>query len=105
MIFFNLKIVRDFLLNNGIVYTLRRKRRTGKDTVLVGSYYKHKKLAKVNITYVTQISSPDELKPYYRLSGFDSPESWFEIASKLHKNELPLHLYLVEVIPSNEFLK
>lgn len=98
-IFFNVKSVREFLLDKGYVYTLRKKRkRVGNDVAVVGSYYKRKTIAKVWIERVgiTQIFHWIELAPYFDESGLKSSASeWFELAQKMSGKEL--YLYRVTI--------
>lgn len=97
MIFFNVKEAREHLLKHGFVYTLRSKmRRTGTDIAVQGSYKKHKKLGKVTIEYIGEISYIHQVNPYSQWSGFSSAKEWFDGASRIHKGKLPLYLYKVE---------
>jgi len=99
MIFFNVKQAREYLLEHGFVFTLRGNMgRTGIDIAVQGSYKKHKKLGKVIIDYIGEISYVHQLNPWYTHSGFSSPKEWFEEANRLHKGKLPLYLFRVDMI-------
>jgi len=53
VIFFNMEPVRLYLINNGYVYTLRKKRKIiGWDTAVHGSRYKQTKIGRVFISIV-----------------------------------------------------
>lgn len=103
--YFNVDKVREFLLENGIVYTLRRKRkRVGYDYAFHGSYYKKVKLARIEIDEIKRIKSWIDLIPYVGRSGLmhlaEGPilcaEKWFELAKKLSGDNL--YLYRVTVL-------
>lgn len=104
MIFFNVEPVREFLIINGYVYTLRKKRfRIGNDIAVYGSYYKHKIIAKVFIETVPigQVTNSEILAVYFDYSGLKgSASEWFELAKKLSGDEL--YLYKVSVRNEDE---
>jgi len=113
MIWFKVKPVREFLIINGEVYTLRKKRfRIGNDVAVYGSMYKQKRIGKVNIEVVGKITRVEELLPYVRESGLDSQFSlmmsdeerdhlyptrlevakkWLDLAKKMSGDELYLY--------------
>lgn len=113
VMFFNVKLVREFLLENGEVYTLRKQRkRIGRDTAITGDYYHQNKLAKINIELVGKIIHWSELIKYVMKSGLfpktknmvhlflskafqEKSKEWFELAKKLSGEEL--YLYYVTV--------
>ena len=95
VIFFNVEEARKHLLEKGYVYTLRRKRRTGRDTARSGSYYRFEDLGEVEVEFVKKISAPEELKPYVHASGFKTVEEWLK-----HAEEGADHLYKVTLIKS-----
>lgn len=99
MIFFNVEPVREFLIKNGYVYTLRKKRfRIGNDIAVYGSFCKHETIAKVFIESVPfgQVTNSEMLVLYFDYSGLKSSASeWFELARKLSGDEL--YLYKVTV--------
>jgi len=98
-IFFNVKPVREFLIKNGFVYTLRKRRgRVGNDVAVHGSYYKRKTIAKVFILEVPigKIENSEMLTGFFDESGLKSSASeWFELAKKLSGEEL--YLYKVTI--------
>ena len=61
-----------------------------------GNFKKYLELAKVNVKYIGRIEKPQELKPYFKESGFETVKEWI---SQI-KDGLPAHLYKVSVIPS-----
>lgn len=110
MIFFNVKDVREFLIDMGFVLTLRKKRfRVGNDLAVYGSYFKQNKIGKVFIWEVKKIESYEELIPNVFISGLfkwrgdkefnelkkETAKKWFELAKKLSGDEL--YLYMVSV--------
>lgn len=118
VMFFNVDEVREYLLEHGEVYTLRKKRfRLGKDVAVKGSYFKRETLAKIFIEKAVDepIVYWRQLLPYVTRSGlmkpipigreFDLPtrermkeaeaKKWFELAKKLSGPDL--YLYHVSV--------
>jgi hypothetical protein len=93
VIFFNVEKAREHLLREGFVYTLRRRRREGFDRARVGSYKNFTDLGEVKIKLIKKISSPEELKPFVLLAGFDNLEEWLS-----HVLEGADHLYRVELL-------
>jgi hypothetical protein len=96
VIMFNVKNVRDYLLDHGTVFTLRSAYHQGTESAV---YYDHgwKNLGKVECEFIEFISSPEELDAYEKDSGFGSPIEWFELAYKVHK-KIPLMLYKVTLV-------
>ena len=112
---FDLENVAKFLVENGFVYTIRRKRRSGIET----AFHNGRKLAKVKIEEIGRVFKigPDVLirfndgtkfNEYSRLhylsvfvcySGFKSEKEWIKAIVKLH-GKFPggLYLYRVEVV-------
>ena len=100
-IFFNVPEVRDFLLENGIVFTLRKPRSEGETYAVVGSYYKHKTIAIVKVKLEkADIHYAEDLLPYFFQSGLNqSVYEWFELAKKMSGKTLNLYkVTLVEKI-------
>lgn len=100
MIFFNVQQVREFLLKNGFVYTLRKSRRIGNDLAVYGSYYKQTKIGKCKIQLEATYPIGSEIdlsSEHVKYSSFKSAEEWFNLAKKLCKGELP-YLYKVTLI-------
>jgi len=106
VIFFNVEKVRNFLIEAGYVYTLRKKRfRVGNDTAIYGSRFKQKKIGKVHIGHVMKVTEPTNLVPFVNESGIENralhlyltrlevAKKWFELGVKLSGNDL--HLYKV----------
>jgi len=110
MIFFNIDKVRGYLLQNGIVYTLRKRgRREGRDEAVKGDLKHYTRVATVHVQRITEarqeVTNPQELLPYVEKSGLYNEQdgklasaiAWYSQAKELHKNE-PLQLYAVTVI-------
>jgi len=97
-IYFNIREARNQLLKNGVVYTCKHKKRikinTGVTIARKGNFKKYLELAKVNVQYIGHIKKPQELKPYFKESGFETVKEWI---SQI-KDGLPAHLYKVNVI-------
>jgi len=98
--FFNVESVRNFLIDNGYVFTLRKKRfRIGNDIAVHGSYFKQNRIGKILIETVIRrpIQRPAILTSYFGASGLkSSPEEWFKLATKLSGQNL--YLYKVTLI-------
>lgn len=112
VMFFNVKEVREFLLRNKHVYTIRKKRcRVGNDIAVYGNYYNHTTIAKVWIEEVPvgEVDDWRKLRSYVKKSGLwdssvppdNSALEWYRKARKLHKvilrNPIKLHLYHVSI--------
>jgi len=98
VMFFNVKSVREYLIKNGYVYTLRKKRKIiGPDVAVYGSRYKQKRIGRIFISIVPigKITDSEILVGYFDNSGLsDSASKWLELARKLSGEEL--YLYKVE---------
>jgi len=71
---FNVKEARDFLLTNGFVYTLRpKKRREGREALMYEGFGKKGEL---QVRFVKEIESDEELQTRVERSGFRSVEEW-----------------------------
>ena len=107
MIFFNINEVREYLLKTGTVYTLRRKRREGRDEAVKGDLKLWTRIATVMVTRILkeEVTSPQQLLPYVEKSGLHNPQKrlllsaieWYDRAKQLHKQE-PIFLYAVSII-------
>jgi len=93
MMFFNVEAVREFLLKNGYVYTIRRNnRRVGKDIAVYGSYSKNTKMGNVDIKLVLEnLTSAEQLKPYINESGLENAEDLLKLAQKMSDEKLNLY--------------
>ena len=102
--FFNVKSVREYLLEHGHVFTLRKKRfRIGNDIAVYGSYVKQNRIGKILIETVIRgpIQRPAILISYFGASGLkSSPEEWFKLATKLSGQKL--YLYKVTLLEVNK---
>ena len=103
MIFFNIEEVREFLIKNGFVYTLRKPRNTGQDIAVYGSYYKHKTFAKVFIDFEgADPFTPEALEYYIEKTGLyrgnkkEDSAKWLELEKKLSGEHI--HLYKVSIL-------
>jgi hypothetical protein len=94
MIHFNVEQVGKFLVENGIVYTMRKKRSEGKDLV---SMFK-KTIGRANITLMGPVTDK-LLESHVLQSGFNSIQEWKLVASIVHNADPnKLLLYKVEMI-------
>jgi len=113
MIFFNVEPVRDYLIEHGKVYTLRKKRfRIGNDVAIYGTPFKQNRIGKVYIQPIEKITHFEQLIPYVAESGLLKPRvntglwnpksrdemiarlksrGWLELAKKLSGDELYLY--------------
>ena len=81
-IFFNIKEARDYLIANKMVYTLRKPRKTGDASIMIGNRYRGsvKKIGNGYVSFVEQIVNDKQLEKYVEQSGFKSIEKWREKA-------------------------
>ena len=100
MMFFNNPKVRQFLLREKEVYTLRKKkRREGRDSLVMGRLFKTKKIGTGHISLVKQINglTPTKIKPYVKKSGFKRSEDWFEALKTFTQGNVPKTVYLYRI--------
>jgi hypothetical protein len=101
VISFNVDRVLNYLVKYGEVYTIRkwRKGKIGKDhyTKDLNQYEHGDILGDCFIEYVKPITNKDDLQPYYKKSGFNSADEWYELALKLMKSK-SMHLYHIRKI-------
>lgn len=78
VIFFNVPEARTQLLDKGLVYTLRPRKRKqeGETTAVQGSYFSRKTVCKVNVGFVEKISFAGDLTFYVKQSGFKTIIDW-----------------------------
>jgi hypothetical protein len=97
-IYFNVRTVREYLVTNGHVYTLRKPRGVGITDAVTGSYFKHKTFAKVEVKLViTDVLMSTQLDPYFGESGlFSSSYKWLELAQIMSGGKL--NLYKVTIV-------
>jgi hypothetical protein len=67
-------------MTKGLVYTLRKKRHTGKAIAVRGRLYEHDNLARVNVELVKLSPDIADLAKYLKFSGFDSVDDWLDAA-------------------------
>jgi hypothetical protein len=109
-IFFNVKEVRQFLMLNGYVFTLRKPRNVGEAIAVVGNYYKYEPIGKVFVQLIKEdIKHPHELSPYVNGSGIEAPltlndmcydddaHHWFALANKMSGQKLNLYLVTMDM--------
>lgn len=100
-IFFNVKLVRDLLMSQGKVATLRKTLRSCETDAVQGNYWKRKKLARVVIEPVSEVAinfeeDYDIIREYLPLSGFKRLTTWMRTAKILSGDKLYLHLVQVK---------
>lgn len=94
--YFNDPEVKNQLLENGLVYVCRhRKRRVnaGVTEAREGNFKKYSEFARINVKYLGCIRHPKDLRPYISRSGFSSDKEWIPHI----KDGLPAHLYKITV--------
>jgi len=91
MIFFNIKKVRDFLMNNEYVYTIRDHILKKNDIAVTGNRRNLKKLCDVKIEFVGFVASPDDLTSYTHMSGFINSLDWYYLAREMCKGTMILY--------------
>jgi hypothetical protein len=94
-IFFNIPEARNFLLQFGMVYTLRRKRQEdyGRVQIVQGSYFHYKILGIGVISLIKKIENKNELEKYLKYSGFSTVDEWYN-----KKSPNANYLYIVKLI-------
>jgi hypothetical protein len=110
LIFFNVKEVRDFLMLNGYVFTLRKNRSEGQAIAVVGSYFDHKPIASVFVKLILEnVYNAHQLSAYVAGSGIkalftlndmcydDDAHHWFALANKLSGEQLNLYLVTMDM--------
>jgi hypothetical protein len=97
VIFFNDERVRNTLLVQGFVYTLRGMRKIGRDIAVVGRLYDYRIIADVNVEYVMPITQAYQLTPYVVWSGLDDSNQWLALAKRLSGADTKFHLYCVRM--------
>ena len=81
-IFFNRPKAREYLMKNGIVYTLRpAERKNGTYRLCYGNYFKSIKLGQGEVEFIKKIEDDKELEDYVARSGFDTCEEWIKEAN------------------------
>lgn len=113
-IYFNVKKAREYLLENGHVYTIRGKRSTGTTKARKGNYFTFKVLGNAEIERIKSVGpislQPnlslsdraleeyfDELMPYIRDSGFEPPREWWEnVTMSAFKTCILYHVRLLD---------
>lgn len=84
-------------MGEGIVYTLRaRRRRIGVTTIV--SKGGRVGVATVRLVGAFNLSKPEDLKPYLPYSGFSSIEEWVREFRRLNGNTAKAYLYEVKLI-------
>lgn len=81
--------LKDYLITNGVIYTVRKFNMPSKDVWIDKTgWYKR--------THIKQIFSKKELEPYADTSGFDSLDEWWDMIKYLIPTHGPYFLYKVE---------
>jgi hypothetical protein len=86
VVWFNVEEARNFLLENGYVYTLRP---VHKKEGVVTLMYDKKEQGEVFVEFIFKVESIYQLLPYVKKSGFSSIDEW------LYKAGDDRFLYLV----------
>ena len=98
--YFKSEKARTYLINHGMVYTIRRHRyRVGKDYISLGRG--KPKIADVFIEEVgPMFDGIDTLKAYVDQSGFKEIGEWLDELFHLHKSDSrrPFYMYRVRLI-------
>ena len=101
VIFFNVVAVRSYLLRNGFVYTLRKRRKhNGLTQAVYGNYYKKYFVCNVLVEELHVVKRVDQLQPYHKHSGLTcSVSQWLSLAKRLSKTD-DIWLYKVTRMPN-----
>jgi hypothetical protein len=95
---FDVKNVRDYLLNTKHVYTLRSYNNYPSECQAIQQTPNEIiKLGYVKVIKVNKINHKEDLASYVSDSGFSTVDDWWGIAKQLHKSE-NLTLYLVKFL-------
>lgn len=84
-----------FLLEKGIVATMRNKKYSGYKGLFV--YYKGKLVALAEIEKVVE-NNDENREIYYRISGFKTLSTWIIKAKKLHRGKLPKWIIILRLL-------
>jgi len=89
--------VLNYLLGNGFVYTFRKEKRKtlGKEWINAGRTLP--KIADVNVTFVKEVKSTEDLRPYIHYSGFGNIFQWCQAIADLGISEVKGYLYRVSL--------
>jgi len=86
VMWFNVPQARNFLLQNGFVYTLRPKpyrlRSKKKRGIDVLMFNRVEKRGEVYFEFIKVVDDPEELKPLVKYSGFKTLEEWLRKAGE-----------------------
>jgi hypothetical protein len=98
--YFKSEKAREYLVNHGMVYTIRRHRyHVGKDYMSLGRG--KPKIADIYIEEVgPMFDGIDTLKAYVDQSGFETPGDWLSELFSLHRSDSqrPFYMYRVRLI-------
>lgn len=97
VISFSIKEARDQLMNKGVVYTFRWKRRKKTGKTWANEKRCGKKIADVYIDKPRLIESPSDLDVYVSGSGFKARKEWLDVILSMHKRFNQMHGYLYKV--------
>ncbi len=117
--YFDVKQVREFLLKNGFVTTLRDPRiTTSKEDIEQVDLWQHDGSSrwgiplnlKANRLYLFDAGSTEEIQPFASASSFVSAEEWWKLATSKYKpdrvvNSTPIYnleLYYVHLLKTSE---
>lgn len=100
--FFNHPIVRDFLIANREVFTLRAKRRReGRERLVYGALFRNTHIGSGMVTLVSLqnvLLAPRVLCPSrVAKSGFATRAQWLDAFMGINKNQVPTQAYLYHV--------
>src|SRR5690349_12962415 len=96
MISFNVKEAGDYLLKNGMVYTMRKKRHEGWTDLFVNHDYR----GWCNVELIGAVNEI-RLESYVLQSGFPDLRSWADEARRIHASD-PASLYVYKVTLGKE---
>jgi len=93
--YFKCEKVKDYFLEHGFVYTVRRHRyRCGADRAIDKN---NKYLGKIYIKEISRLDLIGQLEPYVKYSGFINLADWIKEIFKLHKSDTFREFYLYRV--------
>jgi len=84
------------LLTHGIVATMRDYESLPQRHVIING--KH-----LGFLCTILPTTEENIRKYYKLSGFSTPEEWINEAKKLHHGKLPKYIFIIELVKKDFF--
>ena len=94
-LYFNAKEARDFLIERGFVYTLRRARNRYFEPIVATYYDSNLKqtieIGRVKMNKIKDVTKKEDVVEYLKYSGFNELDTWWNTALYLNGNDLILY--------------